>query len=361
MRLLSRLWKRRKPALGIDVGTDSIKVVEVQRTGTGYDISLAVKKDVPVGALEGGNIQDLEVLVEVLRSLTVENGLQGRRVVSAISGEKVVIRHISVPYMSDQELKSSLKWDLDKYLPLSGDDLVIDYAKLGSFENENGRQLSVLLAAVPSSLAYRYYELFERAGLEVIAIDIVPMALARWLSLVRENEEMFNDPVALLDIGASLTTLAVIEQGLVTFIRSIHFGGWEITQMVAHTLGLEVAAAQQLKEEEGRIMVSGEEEVTLPEERQKLELEIAIRTSLNDLLYEIRRSLDYYNRQQDKAALKVLFLSGGTSLLPGLVEFLTQELEVETRLAVPSSPELQAAIDPSFAVATGLALREVVR
>lgn len=375
MRLLKSLKERLifsgKNFIGVDIGTREIKVVEAT-IGKLPEIVNMGRIPTPQGAIEDGAIIQIAPVAEALRTCLFQSEIKTGRAATIVSGKNVITRFIKLPRMTSREIHSTLKWEADKYIPLStGTDLVMDHIIVGEAGDESIAQLNVLLVAVPRSLVYRIYDTFTRAGLELAAIEIEALSLWRNLgqniSIPAGQPKIKNNTFIGVDIGAKASNLTVFQQENLLFSRFISFGGDFITERIAVSLDLDFNAAQLLKERDGELVLEDNLKTVSPDQ---LHMDQVLKEGLLPLVDEIRRSLEFFHSQFKNYEPKALVISGGTAKLKGLADFLQNEIGLPVvremqnvnvgEQVAPFSYYGVPNMDPAFAVARGLALREVV-
>ncbi|MDN5346869.1 MAG: type pilus assembly protein PilM [Clostridia bacterium] len=272
--------------LGVDLGTANIKAVLI----AGRRVHTAKAPAPPAGP------GDRAGLTAALSAAVAQLKGGAGRAVTALSGDQVVVRFIKLPLMTGKELRSGLQYEAERYLPVNLQEYVLDWVVLRKLPD---RQMLVMLAAAPRELAYSYYELFQAAGLTLLSLDVAPLALLRSLAPGREENAI------LLDVGAGSTQIVVAPGGCPEFSRLV-------------TLGLNSR--------------SGPDDLAL-------------------LVQEVRRSLEFYRSQTgNNVDFRRLILAGGGAYLPGIKEYLQEELGFEVDVGPSRVP-------PEFALAYGLALR----
>lgn len=359
-----RLLPRKNHFLGIDVGAHEVKAAEV-RIIDGVPEVVALRC-VPSPPGVWTDQVDEDALVEALRQVA---GSHLKEAVTCIGGEKVVARIVRLPRMSDKEMEAAARFEVEKFVPTPVDQLIIRYVRLErpaggealstpraaagrtreAQEPPGGQDegQSVLLLAVPAATVFQYHSIFSRAGLVVTAVDLHAFAL--WRLFGRAT----GGTLAIADIGAETSHLVVVKDEEIRFVRLLPIGGSALTRRIMDAYGVELAEAEEMKREAAVAMDDGQGSPGAIGAGDFL-LE-----GLQDITREIRRSLEFCASQEGLAVEK-LVLSGGTSKLRGLVEFLQAGLGVAVEVGVPQlefGPGV--AFDPAFAVAVGLALREV--
>ncbi len=344
------LFKKKK-LLGLDVGSVSTKLVEVLNEKTGPLITAADEFRTPEQALNEGEIVDIDSTAAFLSETVRRHKWFGRKTVAAVGGLKVFIRQMKIPSMPQKELFTAVDWEAKKLLPFSGEELVKDFVLLGEDELDGKKVLSVLLAAAPKQMVVSYHKLCRKAGLVLAAVDIIPYALLRCFNFLSGTLESRAAPVGLLDIGAQYTHFVIVKGNRVLFSRAISVGGKNITGLFSELAATNREAAE-------RTGVNEEEKANTGEFIPAF-LDVGMRAGLEELVKEIRRSLDYYRVQEPGNLPDRVVISGGASVLPGLPDFFSSEMGIEF-LPMEVPPESTAvAWNPRLAVATGLALRGV--
>lgn len=352
-----KLFKK-KECLGIDLGTRDIKAMLIKAAGDGLQVESTGTAGLPPGTIDNGEVTDTRQLAEVLQQLRENMGVSRRQAVTAVTGKQVITRHVKLPPMPETEVAKTLRWEAEKYVPFAAEELIIEYINFGLQDDEE-KQLDVLLVAAPKKNIYQYYEAFSLAGWELTAVEIVPVVLWRLLQQAGNGTE----PTVVVDIGAKVTNLIIVNGKRLEFSRSFGVGGDNITELIADKLHVDFAAADRMKCEKAAVPAGYG---AASSERSLLDL--AVLEGVNKLVYEIRRSIDYYKIQSKGNAVSRVFLTGGTAGLQGLVEFLQYELDLRVELLIPplawaeeNGPGREkGALHPSWAVAVGLAMRGVV-
>ena len=345
------MFGKTKSIVGLDLGSQIVKAVEISLEGsepviTGFSLSEVIS---------GGD------RAEAIAQIFQKGRFRGKNVVTSVSGQAVVVRYITMPQMSDQELSQAIRFESDKYLPFDNDEVQIDCQRLlrtPPAQSDGGgadEQMGVVLAACRKAVVEEQIGEIARHGLTPVAVDVDVFALANAWELCGLSETDFADTessaIALADVGASCTSINVLCDGETCFSREIGIGGQDMTQATARRLGVDLAEAEMIKREcEGR----------------EAEVGRAISPVLEDLVSELSLSLDYVENREGLRVEEVL-LSGGGVMAPGAVSFIEQATGRPARtwnplegLRVASDRvdvELLEACAPSLAVAIGLAAR----
>ncbi len=244
------------PTVGLDIGSSLIKVVEARSGKTGPQITALGVCPTPEGTVADDVIMDPQGLGRAIRQLLSESGIQTKRCVSSVSGQSsVVVRIIEVPKMTKKELAETMKWEIERHVPFSANEVVMDFAAIEKpTDAQDDQNMEVLLAVAQQDLVNRHVETLFAAGLDPVAIDVEPLAASR---SVIDSSTMGEDTqtVALVNIGNDLTDISVFQNGLLAFPRSLPIAGKAITRALSDSLQITLDQAEQLKREQARVMM----------------------------------------------------------------------------------------------------------
>ncbi len=237
--------------VGLDIGTDSIKVAEAKYGRDGITITALGIAQTPAGVIENEIITDPKALGNAIKALLAESGIKTKQVVSSVAGQsKVVVRVIEVPKMSRDELTETMKWEVERQVPFSPSEVVMDFQPLDKPEADpNAQNMEVLLAVAQQDLIDSHVQTLLAAGLKPMAIDIEPLACSR--SLIETSQSGLRDEVvAIVNIGANNTDLGVFEMGVLTFPSPpLSIAGMSFTREIAEVLGQTLEEAETTKKE----------------------------------------------------------------------------------------------------------------
>lgn len=326
-----------KTLVGLDIGTSSVRVLEARQDGSKWVLEAAGWADLPKEALEAGKPEARQAfLVDATRKLFKENGIKSRNVVTSLSGDSVIVRYVKLPFMSAEELRGAIATEAEQYIPLNIDQVILDFQILGEVQEEGQKKLDVLLVAAKNDAVDQHLSVLKMAGLTPRIIDVDAFALqnAFDLSRIEGNEET----VALLNIGAGLTTLNVVDGGQSRFTRDITVAGNDFTREIQKEFNLRFGEAEEIKKAQGAITME-EDDLGLGSMAEKddrvLRMSDAMMPVLNKLLGEIRRSFDFYETQSRKKTVERIVLTGGTARLKNLNRFLANKLGIPVENMAP--------------------------
>ncbi|MHC4341086.1 MAG: type IV pilus assembly protein PilM [Planctomycetota bacterium] len=304
------LKRKIKSLIGLDIGSRTIKAVELTREGhgfvmTGYGQTEVLSED-----------QRPDAILEVLR----DNAFHTKRVVTAVYGKSVIVRYLSMMRMPEEDLRNAIRYEADKYIPFDVEDVVMDsqpFADEGMVEGAEN-EMRVLLVAVKRALIEDHVSLLNGLGLQPTVIDVDSFAVGNAFELARGGafyEEDAGRAIALLDIGANKTNINIFLGGTSYFTREIYLAGDDFTHAIAKRLSVDNDSAELRKRDPG----------DHPEEVME-----AVMPTFDDLANEVLLSFDYFENQFDREVEEV-FLSGGGARLAGVEEALERTLNRPTQ------------------------------
>ena len=353
-----------KTRIGLDIGSTAVRAAELTGGGT-PTVVRAAQVPLPVGAVENGEIRDLAAVTEALQELwsAKAGGFKNRQVWLGVGNQRVVVREIAIPWLPEKELRASLGFQVQEFIPMSVDEAVLDFDPIGEFEQDDRRMLRMLLVAAQRAMVDQLIQAAQAARLQPLGLDLVPFALVR--SVGSSDAGLDLDEVgeeAIIDIGAHVTNIVVHHRGVTRFVRILPSGGRDITLAIARGAGVQDDVAERLKrgiEVEAEADTTGQPAPT-PEDVRPVAI-----TRAGAFVDEIRSSLEFYTAQSRESRIGRVLVTGGGSKLDGLLELLRQRIPVPVEAGrvfehiksqLPLSAEATADAEPVLAVAVGLAI-----
>jgi type IV pilus assembly protein PilM len=332
---LGQIFKKIAPTIGMDLGFASIKTVELKGKIHNLQLISAHSEESPPDSIVDGEIINKELVARRLNKIVQKFAWQGKQVITAVGGRKAVIRHLKMPVMPDAELKNAVQYELESYLPFGNREVVVDYVNLGIIEGEKEKQCLILIGAIPKETALAYYEVFLAADLELVAIDIVPLALQRALTSKALEKE-----IAIADIGAESTSFIILSDGKVSLTRSISTGSTILSQDLFMFTEQVAATRERLSPS---IIDNAPKDI--------------------ELVRELHRSFDFWRTQSQNKGISKLIITGGIGNLEGMDLFLSKQLGLPVKIGQPLAGLLKKdqLLGPEYAIAAGLALRGVTK
>ena len=248
--------------VGLDIGSSQIKVVEMKRSGGGVEITAMDVAPTPPQAVENGVIVDAQMLGRVVKDLLSKAKITAKKVVSSVGGQgSVVVRVIEVPQMKPAELEETMKWEVERQVPFNANESIVDFKKIDRPEGyAEGQNMDVLLAVAQQDMIDRHVEMLFAAGLKPSAIDVEPLAGGRaLLELTPDYGAMPGHTVAVVNIGALNTDVAIFRDKLLAFPRTLPLAGDNFTRAIAEALGVDMISAEAYKRDYAEVIFGQEQ------------------------------------------------------------------------------------------------------
>jgi type IV pilus assembly protein PilM len=388
--------------IGVDVGSTAVRVAEVA-AGEIPVIVRAAQVPLPLGVVEAGEVRQPEVVAEALRELWSKAGVKSKQVHLGVGNQRVVVRELALPWLPEKELRDTLGFQVQEFIPMASDESVLDFDPLGEMDQGGRRMVRILLVAAHKPMVNALVEAALAAKLDPQGIDLTPFAVTRAVGAGDDGLDLDSSgDEAIIDIGAQVTSICVHDRGVTRFVRMLPSGGRDITLALASVLGVDDEMAERLKRGErfGGIAdavpavaapANGAPAVPLPppadappvdtpptdtlpiETPRSVPGGLADPTEVRDLALaragsfvdEVRSSLEFYTAQMPNAQVGRVLVVGGGSRLDGLLELLQERLPVpvdrgrlfeRAKSEIELSAEASAEAEAVLAVAVGLAI-----
>jgi type IV pilus assembly protein PilM len=344
--------------IGLDIGTSAVRAVQVSAGGKGpVTLERLGQVLLPPGAMRDGEIVDHAAVAEAIKTLWSRYGLKGKKVALGVANQQVVVRQVDLPALPVDELRQSLGFQVQEYIPIPVEQAILDLHVIEEYETQAGDRLSrIMLVAAQRDMIEGLVSVVRQAKLEPVLVDLAAFAMLR--SLAPEQAIADREGELLIDIGSAVTNIVVHENGSPRFVRILLMGGGEITEGLMSALGMSYEEAESAKADgtaaEPGALASGDETTRLVAERAGRFVE------------EIRGSLNFYTAQVDSIPVTRAIVTGGGALLPQLHDRLSASLRIPVDRGHPMQElkigkvglehdELVEA-EPYLSVAIGLAL-----
>jgi len=347
------LFSKKKELIGIDVGSTSIKLVQLRESKGGYEVDSMGIAALPPEAIVDNTLMDSSAVADCIRSLV--EGLAVRKVreaASSISGNSVIIRKVQMPAATDEELESEILWESEQYIPFDIQDVNVDFQILPQGDDDPSR-MNVLLVASKKDIINDYQSVFAEAGLKLVVVDVDAFAVQNAFEMNYDVSP--EDVFALINIGANMMNITVVKGGVSLFNRDVQMGGSLYTEEIQKKLGTSADEADRMKVSAG----PGSSESLLE----------AIGKINDTIALEVRRSLDFYNSSALEGKISGLYLAGGGSKTLNLAETIGERLSLPVEIVDPFrkikwdekkfEPDFVAELSPIMCVAVGLAARRL--
>ncbi len=369
----------RKQDIGLDIDRGALKAVQLSRGGGSYTLQHVGYHKLPPGVIADGEVADRDLLAAEIKEFWGAHSFKGKSVILGVANQKVVVRVLPFPKMNPQDLKSAVGFEAQDHIPMPLDEAVLDHISLGSADE--GSDLDrVLVVAAQKDMVSRYASAIRDAGLRLTGIDVKALALTRSILPNALFEEV--GAVLLMDIGAELTNLVVLQGGAPTLTRFVQGGSLYFAQSVADAANIseeeadkqlmnpKVRLGSALQGEEGQSEAADQEAEEESEDDFDPALAYDIRRGLEDavqlLAEDIQRSIEYHYSQPEAREVSQVFVSGEGALVGGMDDYLSELLGINTQRAnllgklganrSNVSDEQIKVMEPVLAVSFGLAM-----
>jgi type IV pilus assembly protein PilM len=344
-----------KTRIGLDIGSTAVRAAELTE-GSPPTVIRAAQVPLSAGAVENGEVRDVEAVAEALRELWTRGGFKSRKVWMGVGNQRVVVREIALPTMAEKELRQSLGFQVQEFIPMPVDEAVLDYHLIEEIEVDGRPMMRLLLVAAQKAMVDTLVAAATGAKLEPMGLDLVPFATVRAVGATGAGMELeTTGGEAVVDVGAHVTNIVVHAAGETRFVRILPSGGRDITVAIARGLSVDDEVAERLKRGE-----TVDDVDATPEQAHEIAMQRA-----TQFVDEIRSSLEFYTAQTQGARIERLLISGGGSKLEGFIDILRQRIPVTVEPGrvfsrvgsqLSLSEEAQTEAEPVLATAVGLAI-----
>ncbi|MGH7884453.1 MAG: type IV pilus biogenesis protein PilM [Thermodesulfobacteriota bacterium] len=339
----------KKGVIGIDIGSSAIKLAELKDSRKGFELKSIGEALLPENSIINKVIAKNAAVSETIVTLLQDLGVKSKNVAISISGNSVIIKKVTLPKMSESELKESIPWELEQYLPQSIEDVNYDFQVLPNSTDDGN--MDVLIVAAKKDIANSYISLVSSIGLNPIVLDVDAFALENTYEINYEREPGI---LALANIGASVTNINVLKNGVSVFTRDVSVGGNQFTEWLMKDMNLSYEESEQKK-------------YTLNNDDKSDDLDRISNDFVDLLTGEIKRTLDFFSSNFWKEKVNKMIISGGSSKVPNTKEVLEEITDIPVEILNPFrnisysnldfDPKYLSEIAPKMGVAVGLASR----
>lgn len=337
-------------SIGLDIGSNTLKVAELSRSGKTFTVLNHAFAATPPGGMVSENPVEQEAVAHAIKKLLRDAKVSDNEVRVALPESQVFTFVIETPALSERELASSIRWEAEQYIPVPLDEVTLDWKILFQGKKDNEKN-QVLLVGAPKRVTLKYQRVLELAGLIPVSLETELIAATRCLSATLPTVRS----LMVVNMGAGTTDFSIVKDGILAFTRSVGTGGTALTRAVRQDLQLEEGQAEEYKKTYG-----------LDPNQLEGKVYKSLKPLIDSIISEMKKGIGFYDEKNPNDKLGVVVLSGGTSLLPGLVPYFAQELGVETQVGNPlgaiSANKKGNSINQSeaslYTVSIGLAMRE---
>lgn len=311
--------KKGKRVLAIDIGAHSIKLVEGKFEKNSLNIDKLIKVETPEGAILDGKIINEDIIADRLRKVIDQNGIKAKNVIFTTNSSLIINREIEIPLVSQDEMETVIKFEIQQYLPINLDDYIIQYLIIDEVLVEGNKKLKVNVTSFPEKMAYSYYKIINTLELTPLALDVNYNSINKLANFAEYKSSNKHGSVAFVDIGATSINISIFKNGKLAFTRMIKVGGDRIDNYIKDELDISIKATESMKMTESNLLDS--------EER----LNVVVRASVDELLEEVERILKFYSNKFS-GEIEKIYLYGGTSKLNNLLSYVNEKIEADVKV-----------------------------
>ena len=349
-------FKPHSSALGIDIGTSSIKIVELKNEKSYLELE-------NYGEYRPSSLEDKPLLIEsssffifedelsvIIKKILKEAGIKEKKVSFSLPVFSSFFTVVEFPMMNPEEIPGAVNFQAQQYIPVPMEDVVLDWQVIEEVEeNRKGGKIKILLVAVPKDVIEKYSKLARDSELKLEALEIESFAFTR--SLVGESK----DPCLILDIGGRTSSVTIVDGGVIRFSHSLDISGFAFTKTISRKLNISIEKAEEIKKTKGIGNTSDDLVAS------------ALYSSIDKMIFSIERFINEFHSSNPKKKIGKIILSGGGSLMPGLKEYFLSKLKIEVEAGNPLKDVIYSSalekfikeLGPFFATSIGLASRSI--
>ena len=348
------IFSKKKDIIGLDIGSSSIKLVELREGKSGYRLQSLALSPLPPEAIVDGALMDSVTIIDAIKELINQSKTKTKNAVTSVAGHSVIVKKITLPFMTEAELEESIQWESERYIPFDINDVNIDFQILGS-DVENPEVMDVILVAAKKDVINDYVSVILEAGLNPLIMDVDAFALENMLAINYDPEK--GETLAVANVGASITNINILKNNVSAFTRDIFKGGNQVTEEIQRQLHFDFDEAEKIKV--GSKMDGASQPL----------IQKVLKEACESLAVEIGNSLDFFQSATTYEKITKLYLSGGGSKIKEFDILLQQHVGIPVEMINPFKKidfsekdfdmEHMREIGPVMAVGVGLASRKV--
>ncbi len=305
--------------IGLDIGSSSVKVVQTKETKKGLELVTFGIEPIPPQTIVDGAIINHTAVVDAIRSVCSRLHIRQKDAALAIAGHSIIIKKLAIPPMTEEELEEQIAWEADKNVPFDREDVELDYQVLREEDGQGNTE--VLLVAAKKDIVHDYAAVARDAQLNPVVVDVAAFAMQN--AFERTYGDMPGQAVALINLGASISTLNIVRDGITTFTRDMTIGGNSYTEEIQKELRVGYEEAETFKV--GAVPGAG-----IPPEVTR------VIGQVSDLIAgELQRSIDFYLATTANAEVDKLYLAGGTAQVTQLREAIARRARLDVEVLDP--------------------------
>lgn len=336
--MLTRLFKRKSPILlGVDISSSAVKILELGRVGGRFRVESYAVEPLVAGAVVERDIKDVEAVASAIQRAVGRCKPGTKDAAVAVAGSSVINKVIQLDKdLTEDEIESQIEIEAEQYIPYPLEEVRLDFDIIGPSKLSDDK-IDVLLAASRSDNVYLRVEALEIAGLTAKVVDVEAYAMERAFKLIAPHlpaPSQQDHLVAIVDIGSTMTTLSVLNNGETVYTREQVFGGRQLTEEIQRRYGLSYEEAGMAKKQGG-----------LPDDY----FTEVLTPFKETIVQQVSRSLQFFYSSTPFGEVHQIVLAGGSAALPGVADLIEERLDISTQLA---NPFIDMSLAPGIAAQT---------
>jgi type IV pilus assembly protein PilM len=350
-----------RDTFAVDIGTASIKILYLKKTGTRYAIhAWGILPLLDAGA-ELSPQDRKNIVVARIAEFIAKEKISTKNVIGSVSGNQVVVRYVKFLKRSREAMLKTIQFEAEPYIPFDINDVDLGFHIIGDVLEDGQKKMETILVAAKKEISQSRLDIFADLNLRPVIMDVDAFALVNAYEVT--SDPSVSETVLLVNIGASVTNLALIENHMPRVVRDVFVAGNTFNKSIQKGMSCDTKAAEEMKTRYSMLVTAEEKERTLAEnQKEALQVSSALTSVARELVSEIQKSIDFYAGQNPEKVVNKILLCGGTSGLKNLDTYLQQELKITVTMFNPiASLTGGEAILPEdaarMAVVTGLAIR----
>jgi type IV pilus assembly protein PilM len=338
--------------IGLDIGSYSVKMVEIDRSKKGYELNFLGMAPLPDGSVVDKSIKKADMVGNAIRALHSHSS-RVKQVSTSLSGKAVIIKQVTMTSMNDTQLEKQIQMEAEPYIPFDIKDVNLDFFIMGDRPEKEGSMEVVLVAAKKDYMA-EYLDLLKSLNLTPVVVDVDPFALEVMYEFCYPNVQ--EEIVALVNVGASTININILKSGASQYTRDLALGGDSITREIMRFFDVDFERAENIKRGSDLDKINARN------------LRKIFQRSVDYIVSELQKILDFFSTNISYDPIQKIFLSGGAARTYGLASTMEAELNIPVEIVDPfrSLKISEKVFDMDYlnnvgatmALAVGLALRD---
>lgn len=312
--------EKSKNVLSIDLGSNSIKLVEGKFNKNKLSLNKLIQIPTPEDSISDGRILNLQAIIDILDFSIKENNIKAKDVIFTTNSSSIINRDITIPIVEDDEMETVIRYEIQQYLPINLDDYIIQFVVLDEIVDDVGAKLKVNVTSFPEKMAFSYYSVINSLDLNPYALDVTYNSvnkIANYSQYTSKDGQVIGGTVAFVDMGATSINVAIFKNGKLDFTRMIKSGGDNIDYALSQSLNMSIKSTESIKIKEADLLSNKED--------AKNE---TIRKAVDDILEELERILQFYMNKSNTNIDKV-YIYGGLSNLNNINLYIKNKLSMD--------------------------------